>query len=158
MFRLCCTRKVLRRLRTDASTDASLSTNVLGDWFVDVSDFIDGRPMFLFVNAKTRLPILANALSREEPARVLLRRLEEVLDALGFPRATIAHELRLMGQSLLVKTDSRSVLGSMNDFWGAAEAHWTPDSFLETSIWLGNTLCGPLRYNTPIEVTRSILV
>lgn len=74
--------------------------------------------------------------------------LDEVLVAHDVDRAFIDHELGEMANYGLAKTNSRVVLGSMNDFAFLAEsdrAHGRSPDLLSLSMRLAGTPCGPLR-------------
>ena len=60
------------------------------------------------------------------------------------------------------RTASRSVLGSMRDFSLGVRAmvsHWGwPVSLIDLDRELAETLCGPLDYELPIEVSRQLML
>ena len=77
--------------------------------------------------------------------------LDEVLTAHEVERSFTDHELAEMATSTLAKTDSRSVLGSMNDFIFMAESgreRGRDEDLLSLSVQLAHTPCGPLRDRT----------
>ena len=77
--------------------------------------------------------------------------LEAVLSAHEVDRAFVDHELAEMGAHVLARTNSRSVLGSMNDFTFLAEVdreHGRSADLRSLSMRLANTPCGPVRSGT----------
>lgn len=129
------------------------STTKLGDWFATVMFW---RPQVaLFVNATTLLPVVttfapaANVLSRFPDA------LAAVLVALGVAQPVIEHEVAQASETLLAKTNSRSVVGVMNEFVHLADVRrgviTGPADLLPLSLELAATPCGPLygSYGSP---------
>jgi hypothetical protein len=89
------------------------------------------------------------------PAKSVVERfgekLDQVLTAHEGERSFIDHELAEMATSTLAKTNSRSVLGSMNDFIFMAESGREPgrdEDLVSLSVQLAHTPCGPLRDRT----------
>jgi hypothetical protein len=81
-----------------------------------------------------------------------------VFTALELGDEFIAHEIIEMTTHQLIKTASRSVLGSMNDFAYLAAAHHAPNTatdLLELSLRLAQTPCGPL-YRSHVSPDREI--
>lgn len=114
------TKKFLDRVGRPTVEPDTASTTALGSWFATV---LFWQPQAaLFVNTRTLLPVfirLAPAVSVVERFRGSL---DEVLTAHQVDRAFIDHELAEMQSVALAKTNSRSVLGSINDFVYMAEA------------------------------------
>jgi hypothetical protein len=107
------TKKFLERVQ-GPSSDADQPTTALGNWYATV---VFWKPQAaLFVNQRTLMPvIIALAPARTVTERFLIQA-TIVFDALGLPRSFIDAEIAEMGSYRLAKTESRSGLGSMNEF------------------------------------------
>lgn len=118
MFRLCCTKKVLKRLKTKPEVDPPASTTTLSDWYVDVL-ILRPRHLLLFVNEKTRLPIVTEAAPIADLQPRFVVALFKQLLAIGIKPHLVDAEMGAMdqmGQMVVAKTASRSVLGTILDF------------------------------------------
>jgi Domain of unknown function (DUF6933) len=128
------------------SSDDRSTTTALGDWYVTA---LFWRPQVaVFVNETTRLPVFV----RLAPASTVVERfagqLVCVLGFHGIDARFVAAELGEMGEYRFAKTESRSVLGSMNEFSFLAGVHRgdEPDvDLIVLSMELSRTPCGPLR-------------
>ena len=84
----------------------------------------------------------------------------EVLKELGVAKVAIEKEQYSMRDVLFAGTRSRSVLGTMNDYFKSLR--WAlelkPHSTLcEYALDLSETPVGPLDYMTPADLTRKLL-
>jgi hypothetical protein len=75
--------------------------------------------------------------------------MSEVVHGLGIYPRFVAAEQESMCDVTLAKTASRQVLGVMNEFTFMAEnstsaGHRDPFDLLDLSVWLANTIVGPL--------------
>ena len=118
------TKKLLDRVGTPTVEPTTRSTTVLGSWYATV---LFWRPQAaLLVNERTLLPLLMPL----APAATLLERLptwiDATLDAHGVPRTFIDAERAHAADIGLAKTNSRSVLGVMNEF--ARLADWQKET------------------------------
>lgn len=123
----------------------------LGDWYAHL---LYTRPqLVLCINERTLLPVLITA----RDGSLLVPRLREavgqMLRTLGIAERAVAAEEVAMREAVIGKTMNRQVLGSMNDFVRMLEAYIGVGSFLEVSLRLAETPCGPLRMNCPREET-----
>jgi hypothetical protein len=117
------TRKLLDRVGKPTVEPATPSTTRLGSWYATAMFW---RPQVaLFVNEATLLPVLMPL----APAANLLERfnawLDRTLEAHDVPRSFIDAELAGAGEISLAKTNSRTILGVMNEF--ARLADWRRD-------------------------------
>jgi uncharacterized protein DUF6933 len=145
------TKKFLDRVGRPTADPDTPSTGRLGSWYATI---LFWKPQVaLLVNEPTFLPVVMPF----APAATFLDRvpatLHTVFRAHQLPRAFIDHELDDMGELRLAKTNSRRVLGVMNEFAFLADVrrsggHRT-DQYLALSIELAHTPCGPL-YKTHI--------
>jgi hypothetical protein len=144
MFTVHGTKKFLDRVGRPGSAEAPSST-VLGDWYATV---LFWRPQVaLFVNEKTLLPVIV----RLAPAAKVIERfptvLTEVLSAMGVESSIIRSEVTEMSDYRLAKTQSRSILGSINEFAALGNIFREDETILDPialSLQLANTPCGPL--------------
>jgi hypothetical protein len=134
------------------------STTALGAWYATV---LFWRPQVaLFVNEPTRLPVFVALAPGVSVIERMTLAAELVFTALGLPDEFVRDEIAEMRRSQVMKTASRSVLGSMNDFSWLAEAH-RPSSpsasdLIELSLSLAQTPCGPL-YSSHVSPDREIV-
>jgi hypothetical protein len=136
------------------------STGVLGDWYANP---LFWRPqVVLFVNERTRLPVVAPF----APASSILERFPahfaEVATRIGVPGEAIAAERASMAEWALAKTANRSVLGTMNEFTYLAEEFRRLNGavdLLKLSLWLAQTPCSPLfkSHGSPDRELRAVL-
>ena len=117
MITLRCTERLRKGLHVTAAEDPPVSTTVLGDWF--------GQPvltryvrMILLVSEKSRLPVLVPARQLESFEKRFRRSLRDLLREIGIPAKAIRRELAEMEELVYARTNSRSVLGTMNDYIG----------------------------------------
>jgi len=146
------TQRFLDRARGPFGGPDDTSDTSLGAWYANV---LFWKPQVaLFVNEKTLLPVLMSV----APAATVVDRfpasLSDVLLALGVDRRFTEAEVTRMAEHRLAKTNSRSVLGTMNDFVFMAEHIRRRDDskdLLALSLWLAQTPCSPLfkRHGSP---------
>jgi hypothetical protein len=116
----------------------------LGAWYASV---LFWRPQVaLFVNEPTRLPLFVPMV----PGATVIQRMTQIATAvfstLHLGEEFISREVAEMGSHQLIRTASRSVLGTMNDFAYLAAAQRIENSIdlAEPSPQLAQTPCGPL--------------
>jgi hypothetical protein len=157
---LRCTRKLLARVGPPVE-DPPPSTTALGDWYAQPLGI--GRQRFiLLISEHSRLPVLMPALDAKNLPRNLPEALWIVLLAIGVPQSAVEHEIEQMDDVVIAKTNSRSHLGTLNDFsnmlWHTLPQH--PEmSLIDHALWLADTPVRPLMPvgGWPHKVTRSIL-
>lgn len=153
-----CTQKLLRRIG-DPVTDVPVSTTALGDWFV-VPVSVGHQRLVLFVSEPSRLPVVAPARDVKNIQTWFPDYLREVLLGFGIPPADVWRELQGCRDTAIASTNSRSVLGSANDFaqmmkWRVSDR---PDlDYTGISLWLADSPCKPLGYDRPMRVARRLL-
>jgi hypothetical protein len=151
------TKKFLDRVGPPVVAPDTASTGRLGSWYATV---LFWKPQVaLLVNEPTFLPVVM----RFAPAATLLDRfratLHTVLRAHALPAAFIEEEVHEMGVLRLAKTDSRRVLGVMNEFAFLADVRHGgghgDGQYLALSVELAHTPCGPL-YKTHTFPDRAL--
>jgi len=76
--------------------------------------------------------------------------------AIGLSASDINAECRAMEAMVIARTDSRQILGSLNDFVWMCGAYLGERSLLDVALHLANTPCGPLRMDSPRRVTVAL--
>lgn len=115
MTTLRCTGKLLKRLGILDPGDPPPPENVLGDWFANIIYTRHGH-YILLVSERSLLPVLTTARDLDNLVPRFMKQLDDLLLALGVRRELIDHELSSMEPLRFGRTNSRSVLGTMNDF------------------------------------------
>ena len=160
MTTLRCTAKLLKRLRIRDPGEPPPPENRLGDWYANILYTRQGH-FVLLVSEHSLLPIVTTARDLDHFEERFLRLLTDVLRALEVPQKLIDRELSQMDPLYYGRTNSRVVLGSMNDFAqmfkdvlpGTSE--WT---FLDHSLDLAHAPCGPIGMQRPEDVAPHLLM
>jgi hypothetical protein len=153
---LRCTRKLLDRLGPAASPKGGTSTTRLGDWYGNTLR-LGRRQALIFISQRSRLPVL---LPIGDSRRLSVAFPDAVATALtrqGIPRAAIAEELANMEALAFDRTESRSHLGTINDFSFGAQVseERTPGRSLdEIAGWLAETPIIAIGGASPGQLTR----
>lgn len=134
MVVLRCTLKLLKELRVKDNdlVQESGDPSLLGDWYANILS-IERRKCVLFTNAETLFTFVAVGLRRQafdQIGDVFRNRLEESLREEGIPADRVDKVLMEHENLPLGKTESRSVLGSMNDFANCLKRYITSESGL----------------------------
>jgi hypothetical protein len=158
MTTLRCTKKLLRRLRVPDESAAAPPTTVLGDWYANIL-FSRPQQLVLCVSERTLLAVVILAKELDTLPLRLAAGLREILTRIGVSQEPIEIETREMAQFAYGPTQSKRVLGSMNDFM--FELSWLLDdrpglSLLEISVQIAETPCSPLSYKNPKEFTLEL--
>ena len=114
MFRLRCTRKLLQRIKDEPLEGSVPTTTALGDWYANVIPMPFGE-LLLFVNERSLLTVAIPGEDVKFILSQLRQRVDNLLKQFNVPNRLVIAEIRNMGNVLITKTASRSVLGSMND-------------------------------------------
>lgn len=119
MLRLRCTQKVLKELGgAPAPEDVpAAGDSVLGDWYVNLFT-VDRRKTFLFMNEKTLLSFVIYGIKKSNVQQMPLafvRGLAQLLELEGLPEPAIRRALVGTELVMLARTDSRRLLGNLND-------------------------------------------
>jgi hypothetical protein len=162
---LRCTKKLLGRLRVPEPIAAVppstpvASTTALGDWYATLV-FARPKRLVLCVSERSRLAVVMEAAPLTSLAARFRPALREVLQALGVSEAAITREEAEMSSSCFGPTQSRSILGTMNEYVRMLEVlEDDPEAqtLLEKSLFLSRIICSPLQWRHPDEVTRELL-
>jgi hypothetical protein len=136
-----CTERVRKRFKLKARTDVSSAPTVLGDWYANLLNHGPDRHVFR-VSERTLLPLIIPARNGEFPGRVG-QYLSELLQYYGVPSPKIEAEVAGMGDYQIAKTQSRRVLGVLNEYVMLATYHMPEESRLLASLRLSETPLGP---------------
>jgi hypothetical protein len=121
-------------------------TTVLGNWYANAI-FVKPQ-LVLLVNERTLFPVVMPL----APAATVMKRfpgsLRDILEARGIPAEFIDSETAAMAEGRYARTNSKSILGVMNDF--VYHLKWRHDGRgITDPLWLGlelsQTPSGPLR-------------
>jgi hypothetical protein len=112
---LRCTQKLMRRLRVQPIENPAPSPVVLGDWHVRCLR-AGHRDVLLFTDSASRLSVVCAAKGMGAGLPSLLGpALEALLRALEVPEDVIEQELADVPDSVIARSNNRSVMGTMND-------------------------------------------
>ena len=160
MTTLRCTGKLLKRLGVRDPGEPPPAENQLGDWFANVIYSRRGH-YILLVSERSLLPILTTARDLDNLVSRFIEQLADVLSTLDIPRNIIDHELSHMEPVFYGRTNSRVVLGSMNDFVQMFKYILAsdPESGLrDLALHLAKAPCGPIGMKRPKDEARRLLV
>lgn len=119
MLQIRCTQTVLWEfgLRPAEISAARDPDSLLGNWYVNLFT-VDRRKTFLFINERTLLSFIIFGVKKsnvQKMPEVFLRGLDQVLALEGFDTAEIDRVFDGYETIEFTKTDSRRMLGNMND-------------------------------------------
>jgi hypothetical protein len=114
VYSIKATKKLLDRMREPIYTPVENPSTKLGNWFAKP---LFWRPQFaLFVSESTFLPVFAPLAPASRLATRFPDDLAETLRAHGVSERFIEYELAAMDDFVVSKTDSRQVVGVLNEF------------------------------------------
>jgi hypothetical protein len=156
MLTLRCTKKLLDRMRLIPDPSPPASTGRLGDWYAHYV-IVHRQHVILAVSERTLLPVVLSAVPISTVVPRFLESVHDVLRALGIPDAEVENEVKEMRDVTVGKTESRSVLGSVNDFGRLLEAYLEGRSYLGAALKLAEAPCKPIGWASPGQMTREVL-
>lgn len=127
MVQLKCTQKVLRELglKTVAGKVGHESNTRLGNWYVNLFA-VDRRKVFLFMNERTLLSFVIFGIKKsnvQHMPEVFMRGLTQLLMLEEFRQVEIERALAGYETLEIGRTDSRRLLGNMNDLMALYRHH-----------------------------------
>lgn len=144
MFVVHGTKKFLERAKQPLG-DRGHPTTALGNWYATA---VFWKPQAaLFVNERTLMPIIVPLAPATSVTNRLPGHASAVFAALSLDRSFIESEIAEMSDCRLAKTESQSLLGSMNEFVSLGKAFSDdghPYDPVELSLELAKVPCGPL--------------
>lgn len=158
MMVLRCTQKLLKRCGSPEASPPE-STTALGDWFAQPVA-VGHQRYVLLVSVRSLLPLLIRARDFSRFDQVFPEALSSLLWRIGVPPADVARELAESCDIVVAATNSRSVLGSVNDY--AQMMKWSlldsPDlDLIDISLGLGDAPCKPLGFGIPLDIAFDLL-
>ncbi|HDS28932.1 MAG TPA: hypothetical protein ENN96_00440 [Candidatus Acetothermia bacterium] len=162
MITLRCTRKLLQLLDGAPVGCAPEATAALGNWYGNVVPTVAGE-LVVLVNERTLLSVaiparMVDRLFTEFPARVY-----NLLRMIGVPPRITLQESAELETVMLARTESRSVLGSLNEValqYQLIAEHDAGHRALSLSAaerTLSHWLHSPLDYVPPADIAAGIL-
>ena len=163
MVTLRLTHKLQKVLQIDLAEQLQPTTNRLGDWYANFVPTYSGD-LIVFVNEKTLLSVAIPIWESDHLLSLFRLRVGNLLGMIGIQSKAIEKELRHYDHIQFGKTNSRSVLGSMNDiayqYQGIAEmAENKADLSLSNAEYqMSQMPCKPIDYRGPSDVAKELLV
>jgi hypothetical protein len=157
MVVLRCTQQLLHRLKRFDDEPPVTSTTRLGDWYGNIIR-MGNRHVLLFINERSRLPVLIPIRQANKLRTVLPDAVSEMLSWIRVPQDVLAEELQQMSEMAFGRTISRSLLGTMNDVSFGVRVHFitSRDESLENiAKAVAKTPIMPLKGERPIDLTRA---
>lgn len=159
MVAIRCTKKLLARIGSPSPVTEP-TTTVLGDWYARPVA-IGHQRLILLISEHSRLPVIMRARDVKHLARNFPEALARVLLGLGIEMSAAQREVEATREAVIAKTDSRSLLGTLNDFsfmlqWQLLDR---PNlDLMQAALALSHTPVRPLgRAGFPDRVTRELL-
>ena len=160
-----CTRKVLNKIEKYKIIGASKKEVDLHNWYVD-SMIIERKNYFLFTNSLTLFSFFEYVGTKNELLNlenIFRERLElQLVKELTSMDKKIEKVIPKKCQFAYVRTNSRSVLGSMNEFKNHIQAHLEIDGGLNSykmqkNYFLNEMIMGALKYEKPKGRMKKVL-
>jgi len=159
MYTARCPPKVLEALHLHPTAQEQPPSTALGDWYVDFIHTRDHR-LVHFVSDRSLLSVVVPVRTLKTALNRHLASLHDLLEQFGVHPAIIQAELDEMGERVVGKTRSQSVLASMRALAINARsilAKATRASPLEISYRLAEVPCGELAMALPSELAIRLL-
>jgi hypothetical protein len=154
-----CTRKLLKGLNAEATSEPMLPTNRLGDWYANFL-FARRAQLIICVSERSLLPVFVEAADPSSFIPHFQEAVRSVLQSVVVTSDVVDYEAREMAQIRIGATASRLVLGSLNDL--ASLARFTIEEHPEIDLRnlateLAERPCAPLNYESPRSVSLALL-
>ena len=160
MVTLCCTKALLKRAGVRALGQPEPATCALGNWFANII-YVRAQPIVIAVSERAFIPVFFPAQSlRQSLVPAFLQAVRSLLTRIAASPGTVERELVLMSPTLLASTNSRQVLGVMNQY--ALELplmlQYRPSlSLPEAELHFASGVTGPLGPVRPQEAALASL-
>lgn len=151
------TRKLLDRVGAP-DPDPPASSSLLGDWYAKPFQ-IGPKRFILLMSGTSRLPVVMHARDVANLGRNFPDALGKVLAALGVPTVQVEGEVASSRDFVYASTDSRSMLGSLNDFAFMAQHRRRDGGDVDVvglSVELAGTPIIAMHFGFPRDVTRGL--
>jgi hypothetical protein len=160
MVVLRCTQRLLRRLKQAGDEPSGPSNTRLGDWYGNVVR-IGRRQALMFISERSRLPVLMSIREANRLPAVFPDAVCRMIRAVGVAAADVDDERARMSKIIYGRTQSRSLLGTLNDLSFGAHVHFMAaphDTLEDIALRLAETPIMPLAGACPIDLTRGLFV
>lgn len=157
MVVLCCTQQLLHRLKRLDDKARVTSTTRLGDWYGNIIR-MGNRHVLLFISARSRLPVLIPVRQANKLRTILPDAMSDMLAWMRVPKDVIAEEREQMSEVAFGRTNSRSLLGTMNDYAFMSDGAFAPkrdEPIDHIARFLAKSPIMPLKGECPIDLTRA---
>jgi hypothetical protein len=129
MIVIRATQRLLKNSGIKPAAEAPETTAALGDWFSTSMVLPGRRPVVLYVSSATLLAVLVPGRAIHTTLPGFRNRLPALLDRLGLPGEWIDHVIGEAAEHVIARTNSRRMLGIMNDIVATVPYH--PDESLD---------------------------
>lgn len=158
-----CTKKLMQYLDIKPNANLEPTSAKLGDWYANLVPTMSGD-LILFVNEKSLLTLAIPVWEAANLVPLFSLRFINLAGMIGIPPEAAAEEFFHFDRIQYGKTQSRSVLGSMNDiafqFQVMAERgeHEGPLSLSWAEERISGMPCKPIGYKVPSDIVKELLV
>ena len=161
MFTLRCTKKLLSHMAATPIAGEGDSTTALGDWYANLVPTCRGG-IVICTNERTLLTVILPLIEGQHPLSIFTMRVYNLLRLIGVPSERADAEMREMESVEIRKSQSRRVLGSMNEIALTLQlmAEDAPTGALKVSqgeMQIAETIFSFTKYLPPAELVRAIL-
>jgi Domain of unknown function (DUF6933) len=159
MVILRCTQKLRTKLGLRATQQEAVSTTTLGDWYGNLFYSRHTR-LVMFVSERSRLAVLLQARDFPTLEDRFRAAVIDLLRHLGIEEEAIRREAKAMIDVAYAPTNSRSVLGTMNDYDRSLKCLvevYPMITKTQLELRLSETPVGPMQYDSPRDVTQFLL-
>jgi hypothetical protein len=154
-----CTRKLLRHLHADGHDGGPGATTRLGDWYGNLL-FTRYMRLVICMSERSLLPVFVEAKDSSSFVLKFRAAVRSVLERVGVSPDSIDSELREMSTIAIGITQSRSVLGSLNELSFLARYSVRLQSRADLTALadeIAHTPCSALKYENPKSMTLALL-
>ena len=159
MLILRCTQKLRRKNLGPLALQMDSLVPALGGWHANLI-YIARRPVVFCVNDQSLLSVLVPGREFPEIICVIRKRIGERLLRMNLPSELIAAERAAIEVVKIQPSNSKSVLGSMNDFVRGLKCqrhHFRLEEVAGLEDMLSHTPMGALNYEYPVKVAYKLL-
>ena len=162
LITLRCTRKLLRLLDGNPVDCALEATAALGNWYGNLVPTVAGE-LVVLANERTLLSVAVPVQMVDRVFIEFPERVYNLLRMIGVPTQIALQECAELETVMLARTESRSVLGSLNEialhYQLVAERDSGRNSLSLSAVerQLSGHLHGPLNYVHPADIARELL-
>lgn len=154
---LRCTAKLLKAMKARPVSNPAPATNRLGEWTANLVR-VSRIQLVIAVSEPTRFGLVVDAAPYADITLRLQQRLFKALMFIGVPADLAATEAETMGSIEIAATNSRSVLGTLNQFAFEIECdihHGLAQAAAELTERLADTIvCNPKGIGHPADRVR----